>query len=427
MVPTLFSTDDETWPLMAVLTWIATRSLKFVESYVGRDIFDAHAMLALAREGSGTPPNMGYPEAFQSLSEEIDAKRIRGRATKLKWTVLPEHELLSPEQCFSLAQSVERFETVDFRPQDLRNADVAGNPAFQLTDFVFHDVDCLTPKGSGYGSPNPGGSRTRWTWKGVTFARDDVLRLWHDWDCYAAWKQAKAQIWKPPLDLSPDWLNNLPPGQYVSVADVVALLAFGPNLMPIGLNVIDESAARYRAGLALIDVARDAKVTLCGQATFRLPHFPGGLAPVTGLMKIETEFLRDMTLVIDGERDWLGPKRFADEFSERGQATESVDFVGVVVHRESLRRWLAELAERPAPKKRGPKFQFDWSAIEHEAIRLMDKRGDLSPLKKSWNTQARLESKLLEFCSQTFAREPSQTQLRTHLGRWLTAWRQKRN
>ena len=133
-----------------------------------------------------------------------------------------------------------------------------------------------------------------------------------------------------------------------------------------------------------------------------------------------------MTLVIDGARDWIGPKRFADEFPEQGQATESVTFVGVVVHRESLRRWVADLAGKPAPKKRGPKFQFDWSAIEREAIRLMDKHGDFSPLKKNWNTQARLESRLLEFCSQTFAREPSQTQLRTYLGRWLTAWRQKK-
>jgi len=245
---------------------------------------------------------------------------------------------------------------------------------------VFHDVDCLTPKGSGYGSPNLDGSRTRWTWKGVTFARDDVLRLWRDWDCFAAWKQAKAQIWSPPPGLSPDWLNNLPPGQYVSIADVVSLLAFGPDLMPIGLNAVEENAARYQAGLALINAAGDAKVTLGGRGTFRLPHFPGGLAPVTGLMKIGPEFLLDMTLVIDGARNWIGPRRFADEFPEQGQATESVTFVDVVVHRESLRRWLADLTGRPAPKKRGPRFQFDWSAIEREAIRLMDKHGDFSPL-----------------------------------------------
>jgi hypothetical protein len=148
---------------------------------------------------------------------------------------------------------------------------------------------------------------------------------------------------------------------------------------------------------------------------------------VTPLLKIEPEFLANATLVIDGASDWIGPTRFADEYPERGQATESVDFVDVVVHRESLRRWLTDLAGRPAPRKRGPKFQFDWSAIEREAIRLMDKQGDFSPSQKNWNFQARLESKLLEFCSQTYAREPSQTQLRAYIGRWLTVWRHKRN
>jgi hypothetical protein len=426
MVSMLFSTDDEEWHLMAVLTWIATRSLKYAESYAWRDPFDAQALLALAKEGSGIPTDVGcgYAEAFRILSEKIAANEIRGRATKLQWIVLPEHELLSPEQCFSLAQSVERFESSDFRPQELRNAHVRGEPALQLNDFVFHDTDCLTPKGGG--SPNPDGSRTRWTWKCVTFARDDVLRLWGDWHCFAAWKQAKAQIWKTPHDLSPEWLNNLRPGQYVSIADVASLLAFGPDLMPVGLNTVNENAARYRAGLALIEAARDAKVTLCGHATFRMPHFPGGLAPVTSLMKLEPESLEDMTLVIDGARDWIGPKRFADEFPQRGQATESVTFVGVVVHRESLRRWVTDLAGNPAPNKRGPKFQFDWSAIEREAIRLTDKHGDFSPLNPNWNAQARLESALLNFCSQTFAREPGQTQLRTHISGWLKSWRQRR-
>ena len=344
MVPTLFSTDDERWPLMAVLTWIATRSLKYVESYVWRDPSDAQALLALAKEGfSGIPGDVGcgYADAFRALAEKIESTAIRGRATKLKWIVPPEHELLSPEECFSLAQSVEAFESSDFRPQDL-----VGSPSLQLKDFVFHDVDCLTPKGSGYGSPNPDGSRTRWTWKAVTFARDDVLRLWRDWDCFAAWKQAKAQIWKLPQGFSAEWLNKLPPGQNVSIADVVALLAFGSDLTPMGLNAIEESAARFRTGLALIDAARDRKVTLFGLATYGRP-FQNGSGAVTPLLKIEPEFLANATLVIDGASDWIGPTRFADEYPERGQATESVDFVDVVVHRESLRRWLTDLAGSP--------------------------------------------------------------------------------
>src|SRR5208337_3546679 len=134
-VPTLFSADDETWPLMAVLTWIATRSYKFVESFVRRDVFDAQQLLASARQGSGTPNAIGYAEAFQDLSEKIDAKQLRGHATKLRWIVLREDEHSSPEKCFSLAQSVEPFESGDFRPQELRNANVAGDPALRVDDF----------------------------------------------------------------------------------------------------------------------------------------------------------------------------------------------------------------------------------------------------------------------------------------------------
>jgi hypothetical protein len=426
MVSTLFSTDDETWPLMAVLTWIATRSLKFLEAFAGKEVFDAQELLTWARQGSGTPAKVGYAEAFQDLSEKIDAKQLRGHATKLRWIVLREHEHLPPEKCFSL-ESVAQFESSDFRPQELWNASFDGDSPLRLGDFVFHDVDCLTPKGSGYGSPNPDGSRTRWTWKGVTFARDDVLRLWRDWDCFAAWKQAKAQIWKRPRDISPERLNKLPPGQYVSIADVVALLAFGPDPKPIGPNSIEENAARFRAGLALIDAARDAKVTLCGQASYGRPLLHDGMMAVTGLMKIEPEFLVDTTLVIDGDPDWIGPRRFADEFPERGQAHDSVTFVSVVVHTESLRRWVATLAAKPAPMKRGPRPQYDWDALKREAIRLMDKYDDFSPLKPKWKTQGHLEKKVLAFCSETFDREPGQTQLRIHVRKWLAEWRQRRN
>jgi hypothetical protein len=149
MVSTLFSTADETWPLMAALTWVATRSLKFVEAFAGKQIFDAQQLLASARQGSGAPNAIGYAEAFQDLSEKIDAKGLRGKATKLKWIVPREHEHLSPVKCFSLARSVEYLESMDFRPQELRNARVDGDPALRLGDFVFHDGDCLTPNGSG--------------------------------------------------------------------------------------------------------------------------------------------------------------------------------------------------------------------------------------------------------------------------------------
>ena len=118
--------------------------------------------------------------------------------------------------------------------------------------------------------------------------------------------------------------------------------------------------------------------------------------------------------------------RFADEYTVCGQDQESVTFVGVTAHRESLRRWLAELAGKPVPKKRGPRSKFDWGAIEGEAIPLMNQHGDFSSDKQNWNAQARLEDKLFEFCLDKFGREPGQTQMRKHVRGWLTHWRANR-
>jgi hypothetical protein len=84
------------------------------------------------------------------------------------------------------------------------------------------------------------------------------------------------------------------------------------------------------------------------------------------------------------------------------------------------------LAGTPVPKKRGPRFKFDWSTIESEARRLLDRHGDFSPHKRGWDAQARLESALQEFCSEKYDKEPSLTQIRTHVGKWLSAWRNAR-
>jgi hypothetical protein len=132
-----------------------------------------------------------------------------------------------------------------------------------------------------------------------------------------------------------------------------------------------------------------------------------------------------MTLVVDGARDWLGPKRFANEYPEIGQGKDSVSFADVTVHRESIRRWFVELSGKASEKKRGPKFKFDWTAIEQEAFRLMQKYGDLHPTKPHWNAKARLETKLLEFCARQFDDEPGPTQLRANIGKWLSIWDKK--
>jgi hypothetical protein len=206
----------------------------------------------------------------------------------------------------------------------------------------------------------------------------------------------------------------------------VELLAFGPDRMPIGLSAIEEHAARLAAGLALMLAGRDAKVTLCGNAAVRAPKFPGGTAPAAPLRKIEPKELADMTLVVDGARDWLGPTQCADEYPEIGQGTNSVSFVGVKIHRESLRRWLADLSGKGSEKRRGPRDAYPWERIEAKLIQLMDYHGDFSADDPEWNAQARLEEKLMVFCQEECRRSPSPSQLRTRIGPWLTAWRTAR-
>ena len=101
-----FSSDDERWPLMAALTWIATRSLKYTECYAFSNPVEADYFLSNRREGSGAPFQIGYADSFRSLNEMIESHAIAGLGTKIKWTVVPAHEQLPIEQCFSASRSI---------------------------------------------------------------------------------------------------------------------------------------------------------------------------------------------------------------------------------------------------------------------------------------------------------------------------------
>jgi hypothetical protein len=205
----------------------------------------------------------------------------------------------------------------------------------------------------------------------------------------------------------------------------VDLLAFGPGWLPIGLAFLYEHAAQLRAGLALVRAAADAKLTLCGSKTYRLPKLRSGIAPPSEMRKLEPGELGGMTLVLDGARDWLGPKEFADQYPEIGQAPESVRFAGVTVQRESLKGWLALLSGK-ASKKRGPRPAYPWQKIKAKLTELMDYHGDFSPDDREWNAQARLEEKLTAFCEGECRRSPSLSQLRAQIAPWLAAWRDAR-
>src|SRR3984893_14333556 len=128
----------------------------------------------------------------------------------------------------------------------------------------------------------------------------------------------------------PDWPPPL----------AVDLVAFGPAKVAIGLSDIDEHAAQLRAGIAIINAAIEDKIKLAGTPCERW-HNQAHLLRQTGhRIAIGSETLQDLIPVPFGSRDWLGPRRYADEYAECGHAPHSVSFCGVMVERTPLLKWL---------------------------------------------------------------------------------------
>jgi hypothetical protein len=167
-----------------------------------------------------------------------------------------------------------------------------------------------------------------------------VLRTWPDWPATLAWNAAKTRPWQAPRGISKVWIRSLPAGDYLPIADVVDLVAFGPAKMAIGLSDIDEHAAQLRAGNAIINAAIESRIKLVGTPCERLQTHPHLLRQTGRRIAIGSESLHDLIPVPFGGRDWLGPRRYADEYAEIGHAPQSVSFCGVMVERTSLLKWL---------------------------------------------------------------------------------------
>lgn len=426
-----FSSSDSEWPLMATLTWISTRSLKMTEAFALRDVADVASLIATSRQACGTPLNLDLGSSFNELCKRIASAEIGGVATIAEWRVPAEHEGCSPEDIEAMATLVGRSPRQAFRPDGLRNANYPDRYEMGPHDFVLLRESRVVPKGSGAGSPNEDGSRTRWSWENVAFQREDVMRTWPESGFFSAWKKAKAKAktttWVAPSDLSPTIVDRLSSGNHVGLGDAVDLLAFGADMKPVGLDDLEARAQRLCAGLALMNAATSGEVEIYGHATYRMPDFPPyGIAPMARLWKIDRDVLGGSTLVIDGARDWLGPRRFADEYPEVGIAPESVTHAGVSVHKASFRDWIAKIANAPAPKKRGRKNGYDWGAIHSEMIRLMDHHGDFTGDDPEWNAQARLEAALQSWHQEQFGRDLGRTQLQKNLRSWLPTWQADR-
>jgi hypothetical protein len=123
-------------------------------------------------------------------------------------------------------------------------------------------------------------------------------------------------------------------------------LAFGPARLSIGLTDLEERTARLGAGLALVGAASERHVKLTGmpcERNYPEAHLLRRLGP---RMPIEPETLRDLVPVPFGGRDWLGPRRYAEDYAEIGHAPQSVSFCHVAVDRISLLKWLSGVSMR---------------------------------------------------------------------------------
>ncbi len=174
----------------------------------------------------------------------------------------------------------------------------------------------------------------------ISFRVADVLRTWPDWPATLAWNAAKTRPWQAPRGISKVWMRSLPAGDYLAIADVVDLVAFGPAKVAIDLTDTDEHAAQLRAGIAIINAAIEGTIMLVGTPCERLQTHPHLVRQTGHRIAIGSETLHDLIPVPFGGRDWLGPRRYADEHAEIGHAPHSVSICGVMVERTSLLKWL---------------------------------------------------------------------------------------
>jgi hypothetical protein len=86
--------------------------------------------------------------------------------------------------------------------------------------------------------------------------------------------------------------------------------------MAIGLSDIDEHAAQLRARIAIINDAIESRIKLVGMPCERLQTHPHLVHQTAHRIAIGSETLHDLIPVPFGGRDWLGPRRYADEYAE---------------------------------------------------------------------------------------------------------------
>jgi hypothetical protein len=284
--PHEFSTDEERWTPIQTLIWIATRSRRFMDALKRLPLSSVEDRLWRIQSENHSPHPMILSHALLALREEAKRGHIPGL-----------------DKTFP------------------RESD-ATIGMLNVHDFARLDI---------------------------SFRAADVLRTWPGWPPALAWNAAKTRPWQAPTGIPKGWIRNLLPADYLPFAEVVKLLASGPTKMAIGLPRVEEEAERLRVGIAIVDAAAKGKVTLVGTPCERLENAPHLLHQLSPRTLIEPSTLHDLSPVPLGGGDWLGPRRYADEYAETGHAPESVSFCDVLIERKSLIKWMPILSAQ-APR-----------------------------------------------------------------------------
>ena len=114
------------------------------------------------------------------------------------------------------------------------------------------------------------------------------------------------------------------------------------------------------------------------------------------LARIEPKFA-DLTLVIDGERDWLGPTRFADEYPEIGQGKDSVTLPVSQFIVNRLDGGFGDIGQTYEKEARA-KIQVRWERMEHRRFDLWILTATSPPLSLMGRTSG-VEKEIVAFCA----------------------------
>lgn len=193
-----FSVEDDRWPYLAVLVWIATRSDEITRREAGRSYLKwADENLAMLRSGVGgifPPRGPSIFEAKDLLADALD-RGLRGVATRVEVSAKA-RDASSSIARFHPWESVREtpIEGVLFPPEDSRSV---------FRTLIDSGSEGRAPTLIGEATDDDTTSfRTQINWRELTFAREDVLRLWPEHPQSIAYRRSLEQPWAtlPPFD-----------------------------------------------------------------------------------------------------------------------------------------------------------------------------------------------------------------------------------